>query len=94
MNEYVSCLVVSNSLQPNAACQAPLSVGFSRQEYWNRLYFLLQGIFPNQGSNPGLLHCRQIFYHLSHQGSHNLLPQMVFFESPWRSILKVQIIII
>jgi len=30
---------------------------------------LLQGIFPTQGLNPGLLHCRQIFYHLSHQGS-------------------------
>ena len=30
---------------------------------------LLQGISPNQGSNPGLLHCRQILYHLSHQGS-------------------------
>ena len=29
---------------------------------------LLQGIFPTQGSNPGLLHCRQILYHLSHQG--------------------------
>ena len=30
---------------------------------------LLQGIFPTQGSSPGLLHCRQISYHLSHQGS-------------------------
>ena len=30
---------------------------------------LLQGIFPAQGSNLGLLHCRQILYHLSHQGS-------------------------
>ena len=30
---------------------------------------LLQGIFPTQGSNPGLLHCRQILYQLSHQGS-------------------------
>ena len=30
---------------------------------------LLQGIFPTQGSNPDLLHCRQILYHLSHQGS-------------------------
>ena len=30
---------------------------------------LLQGIFPTQGSNPGLLHYRQILYHLSHQGS-------------------------
>ena len=30
---------------------------------------LLQGIFPTQGSNPGLAHCGQILYHLSHQGS-------------------------
>ena len=30
---------------------------------------LLQGIFPTPGSNPGLPHCRQILYHLSHQGS-------------------------
>ena len=30
---------------------------------------LLQGIFPTQGSNPGLLHCRQMLYPLSHQGS-------------------------
>ena len=30
---------------------------------------LLQEIFPTQGSNPGLLHCRQILYYLSHKGS-------------------------
>ena len=30
---------------------------------------LLQGIFPTQGSNPGLTHCRLILYRLSHQGS-------------------------
>ena len=30
---------------------------------------LLQGIFPTQGSNPGLLYCRLIVYCLSHQGS-------------------------
>ena len=30
---------------------------------------LIQGIFPAQGLNPGLPHCRQILYHLSHQGS-------------------------
>ena len=29
---------------------------------------LLQGIFPTQGSNPGLLHCRWILYRLNHQG--------------------------
>ena len=31
---------------------------------------LLQGIFSTKGSNPGLSHCRQILYHLRHQGSH------------------------
>ena len=44
---------------------------------WNSLgkntgvgsHSLLQGIFSTQGSNPGLLHCRQILYHLSHQGT-------------------------
>ena len=30
---------------------------------------LLQGIYPTQGSNPGLLHCRLILSCLSHQGS-------------------------
>ena len=34
---------------------------------------LLQGIFPTQGSNPGLLHCRQILYRLSHQGRWRIL---------------------
>ena len=35
-------------------------------------HVLLKGIFPTQGSNPGLLHCRQILYCLSHQGSPEL----------------------
>ena len=33
---------------------------------------LVQGIFLTQGSNLGLLHCRQILYHLSHQGSRGM----------------------
>ena len=32
-------------------------------------HFLLQDIFPTQRFNPGLLHCRQTLYPLSHQGS-------------------------
>ena len=42
---------------------------FSRQESGVGYHFLLQGIFPTQRLNPGLLCCRQILYHLSHQGS-------------------------
>ena len=37
-------------------------------------HFLLQGIFPTQGSNLGLLHCRRILYHLSCQGWLNSVP--------------------
>ena len=32
-------------------------------------HFLLQGVFPTQGSNPGLPHCRWILYYLGHLGS-------------------------
>ena len=35
-------------------------------------HFSLQGIFLTQGSNLGLLHCRQVLYHLIHQGSHQI----------------------
>ena len=45
--------------------QACLSLGFSRQEYWNGLPCSPPGDLPN----PGLPHCRQILYHLSHQRS-------------------------
>ena len=44
-------------------------MGFSRQEYWSGLHFLLQRIFLTQGLNPGLPYCRQMLYHLSNQGS-------------------------
>ena len=41
------------------AHQAPLSMGFSRQEYWSECQALLQGIFPTQGSNWHLLHLQR-----------------------------------
>ena len=50
-------------------CQAPPSMGFIGGYTGVGFHFLLQGIFPTQGSNPGLLHCRQTLYRLSHQGS-------------------------
>ena len=49
------------------APQAPLSMEISRQEYWSGLPFPSPGIFPNQGLNLGLRHCRQILCHLHHQ---------------------------
>ena len=46
-------------------------------------HVLLQGIFPTQGSNPGLLHCRQILYRLSYKGSP--LCSLHIFKSPQNS---------
>ena len=70
------------------AHQAPLSMGFSRQEYWSGLHGLLQGIFPTQGLNPGLLHCRWILYQLSYQGSSEKpkgkrFPDISFRQNCW-----------
>ena len=62
------------------ARQAPLSMGFSRSPVSSARGILQarilewiampssRGIFPTQGWNPGLPHCRQILYHLSYQG--------------------------
>ena len=63
------------------------SMEFSRSEYWSvpRILgslSLLQGIFPTQGSNPGLLHCRQFLYSLSHHTSFIFPPVKFWISSP------------
>ena len=58
--------VVSDSLWPHGLHSPQNSPGQNTEV---GSLFLLQGIFPNQGSNPGLLHWRQILYQLSHKGS-------------------------
>ena len=47
-----------------------------------RCHALIQGIFPTQGSNPGLPHCRWIHYQLSHQGSPRTL-EWVAYPFSW-----------
>ena len=42
---------------------------------------LLQGIFPTRGLNSSLQHCRQILYHLSHQGSPHPIRKEIFHRS-------------
>ena len=51
------------------AHQVPLSLVLPRQEYWSGLSFLLQGIFPTQGSNLHLLHWQADSLPLSHLGN-------------------------
>ena len=55
------------------AYQAPPSMGFSRQEYWNGVLLLLQEIFLIQGSNLHLMHWQVDSLTLSHQGSLDLV---------------------
>ena len=66
-----------------AAHQAPLSTGFSSQEYWSGLPFPSPGDLPGPGIEPGLHHCRQILYHLSHQGSPLRFPIIWPLLDPW-----------
>ena len=58
--------IVFNSLQPHGLYSPWNSPG---QNTGVSSLSLLQGIFPTQGSNLGFPPCRQILYHLSHQGS-------------------------
>ena len=65
-SESESCSVVSDSLWPQGLYSPWNSPG---QNTGVSSLSLLQGIFPTQGANPGLPHCRQILYQLSHKGS-------------------------
>ena len=62
--------VVSDSLQPHGVYSPWNSPG---QNSGVGSRSLLQGIFPIQGLNPGLAHCRRILYQLSHKGSPRIL---------------------
>ena len=71
MYESVGHSVVSDSLWLHGLWPAMLLYpwDFPGKNTGVGCHSLFHGIFPTQGSNPGLLHCRQIPYHLSHQGS-------------------------
>ena len=65
-HESESHSVVSDSLRPHGLYSPWNSPG---QNTAVGSLSLPQGIFPTQGLNPGLLHCKQILYQLNHQGS-------------------------
>ena len=61
------------------ACQAPLPMGILQPRILEWVTnALLQGIVPTQRLNSGLSHCRQILYHLSHQGSPRVLEWVAY----------------
>ena len=71
-----SCLILCNPA--NVARQAPLSRGILQARMLELVATPFSRIFPTQGSNPGLLHHRQIFYHLSHLGSSQILQWVAY----------------
>ena len=70
-DEWQSHSVVAASLQPHGLELSKLLCPwvFPGKNAGVGSHCLLQGIFPTQGSNPGLPYCRQCLYHLNHQGS-------------------------
>ena len=79
-NNNMFLVHLSNSLQPMDCSTSGSSVhGDSPGKNTGvGCHAFLQGIFPTQGSNPGLLHCRQILYLLSHQGSPRILEWIAY----------------
>ena len=75
VSESESRSVVSDSLQPHGLYSPWNSPG---QKTGVDNLSLLQGIFPTQGLNPGLPHCRQILYQLSHKGSPRILEWVAY----------------
>ena len=66
----VACLAAKSCLTLvtpwTIAQQVLLSMGLPRQEYWSELPFPSPRDLPNTGTEPSLLHCRQVLYQLSH----------------------------
>ena len=82
-SESESHSVVSDSLRPHGLYSPWNSPG---QNTGVNSHSLLQGIFPTQGSNPDLPHCRQILYQLSHKVSPTILEWVAYLfsrESSW-----------
>ena len=76
-----SCSVMSDSLQPHGLQPAWFLCpwDFPGRNTGVGCHSLLQGIFLTQGLNPGLLHCRWTFYHLSHT-SNTICTRSVIFN--------------
>ena len=78
-----SCSVVSDSLQSHGLYSPWNSPD---QNTGVGSFPLLRELFPTQGSNPGLPHCRRILYQLSHKGSPGILPY-IQTKSSWKIVL-------
>ena len=78
-SESVSHSVLSDSASAwTVGCQAPLSIEFSRQEYWSAYLFPSPGDLPIPGIKPRSPTLQWILYCLSHQGSPRILKWVAY----------------
>ena len=77
-----SCLALATPW--TIACQAPLSMGFSRLEYWSGCHFLLQRIFQTQESNQVSCIASRFFTNWAMREAHNSI--ITFFFSYYNSV--------
>ena len=83
---YLSILQVSMEVKHVSSESHSVMSNSLRYSPWNSpgqnfgvgSFSLVQGIFPTQGSNPGLLHCRQILNQLNHRGSPRILEWVAY----------------
>ena len=100
MKVLLTSVVLNSFVTPwTVDCQAPLFMEFFRQEYWSGLPTSPGGL-PDLGIDLGLLHCRQILYHLSHQGSPTwehqfssvqLLSHVRLYVTPWTAACQASL---
>ena len=89
----LSCSVESSTLQPHGLQPARLLCPWDcpGKDTGVGCHFLLQGIFPTQGLNLGLLNCRWILYHLSLRGSPSFTLKALYFASQDRNYTGVRL---
>ena len=91
MHAYFSHVLLFATLW-TVARQAPLSMGFSRQEYWNGLPCPLPRDLPNPGTKPMCLTSTctgtQVVYHQHHQESPQIM--WIFHQKPTKKKLKLE----
>ena len=90
-DSFGKCLVTQSSLtlRDPIDCSPPDSFvrgDFPGQNTGVGCHALLQGIFPTQGLNSGLPHCRRILYHLSYQGSPRMLEWVAYLQGNFPGI--------
>ena len=91
---YVLCLVIQScvTLCNPMDCSLPGSSvhgDFPGKNTGMGCHALLQGISPTQGSNPGLLQCKWILYHLSHHES-----PFLYIKSESHYLVKIRFLIV